>query len=124
MAGELPLAEQEGLVADVAVAHELEEGAEQAPPRRHLERGVVALPPDQGRRVDVVPALEPRFADALLQDADLLGYAACLVVEDQGDDVVGGVGLERAEVARLVYEDRKLSHAPPGKRNGGVKSPP
>ena len=53
---------------------------------------------------------EALLSEVAPQVPNLLGDVDALVVEEQGDDVVGGMGLVGPEIARLVDEDAQLGH--------------
>lgn len=89
---ELGFPEDERLVRDVAQAHEVEQRPEQLAPSGQVHPGVVLLAPDQrGGVYGVVPG-EALLGEVAPQVPYLLGDVDALVVEEQGDDVVGAWG--------------------------------
>ena len=104
----LALLECERLVVDVADAGEVVEAAEQAATVLHAHVLVVVLATHERRAVDRVLPGEARLDDTALEVLYALGDVYRLVVEHKRDEVVRGVGLIGAKVARFVYEDAQL----------------
>ena len=121
---ELALPENEGLVRDVAQAHEVEKRAEQLAPRSQIHARVVLLAPDERRRVYCVGFRKALLDEMPLQVLDLIGDVEPLLVEEQRDDVVRGMALVGAEVSRFVDEHAQLAHRTfPRKEKWRGKSP-
>ena len=110
MVRELGFLEDKRLLRDFAQSYEVEQRPEQLAPSGQVHPGVVLLAPYERSGVYSMDLGEALLSEVAPQVPNLLGDVDTLVVEEQGNDVVGGMGLVGPEIARLVDEDAQLGH--------------